>query len=75
MNTQALKSRITVGQTIPAGWLVGFGGAVTHFESRTEARRYAKDYQKQVAARGGKFKPTICRALPRVIDTSNGTTL
>lgn len=62
-------------QTIPAGWLVGFGGAAMHFESRTEARRYAKNYQKQVAARGGKFKPTICRAPSRVIDTSRGTTL
>lgn len=62
-------------QTIPAGWLVGFGGAAIHFESRTEARRYAKDYQKQVAQRGGKFKPSISRLPAPVIDTAKGAAL
>lgn len=62
-------------QTIPAGWLVAYGNAGVRFESRSEARRYAREYQKQIAQRGGKFKPSISRVPARVIDTAKGTTL
>lgn len=62
-------------QTIPAGWLVAYGNAGMRFDTRSEARRYARDYQKQVAQRGGKFKPSISRLPARVIDTAKGATL